>query len=74
MNNYMISHKYINFAEVEWNLIKIKENNIFHDVSLIFKNQTSYLWIIFGNMDFIPKLKQKNFPQFWYGLSISANC
>jgi len=54
MNNYMISHKYINFAEVEWNLIKIKENNIFHDVSLIFKNQTSYLWIIFGNMDFIP--------------------
>ncbi len=43
MTNYMMLHKEIYFAEVEWNLIKINENSVFHYASLSFHNQTNNL-------------------------------
>jgi len=41
-------------AKVEWKFIRVKENGVFHGVSLNFHKMKSYLWTISDNMDAIP--------------------
>ncbi len=41
-------------AKVELKFIRVKENTIFHGVSLIFHKTKHYLWIISDNKDAIP--------------------
>jgi len=49
-----------------------KQNGVFHGVSLIFLRLKSILWIISGNMDAAINVKWTSFPQFGYGVFISA--
>ena len=43
-------------GDLVWKIIKIKENSMFHGISLIFHTLNSILWTICDNMDAIIKV------------------
>jgi len=49
-------------ARLDWKFIRVKENSVYHGVSLNFHKMKRYLWIISGNVDVISQLKQTVFP------------